>query len=338
MDKSLISVIVPVYNGERYIEECVDSILKQTYPYFEIIMVDDCSTDNSLNICKEISKKDNRIKVVEREKNGGVSECRLTGLYNSEGDWIIYVDDDDKITPDCLETYIRIGKSNKNIDIVAGGVGESFFREKDDNIPVINEGIDVIKRYFNDPMIKTSHESKLYRKTLFEKVSIDNYRKKCPIAFFDDILITPILLGTARLVAVIPGVYYLHREVMTSISRSGLLNSFYYDHIEAGNILMNYFKEKGCHDSLKSMVTRYLTNMMRIVVLMDYFDIGTTQKGIYKTKINGYYHKYFHFYWKQGKDSRLHKIVFSMYRICPNIWKQIIKKTYYRNYRKEHNL
>ncbi|MBE6127661.1 MAG: glycosyltransferase family 2 protein [Erysipelotrichaceae bacterium] len=103
----LISVIVPVYNREKSIVKCVDSICCQSYKNLEIILVDDCSSDNSLSICKELGQKDNRIRVIHQEENKGVSEARNLGLKNANGDYIGFVDSDDTIEPEMYQTMLE---------------------------------------------------------------------------------------------------------------------------------------------------------------------------------------------------------------------------------------
>ena len=91
-----ISVIVPVYNSEKYIEKCIESIINQTYRNIEIIFINDGSTDESLNIIHKYKKLDNRIKVIN-QSNSGVSAARNKGIKNSIGDYITFVDSDDHI-------------------------------------------------------------------------------------------------------------------------------------------------------------------------------------------------------------------------------------------------
>ena len=85
MRNSIISVIIPVYNVEKYLSRCIESVLNQTYRNLEIIIVDDGSTDDSLNICRRYEKKDKRIKVIHQD-NGGLSSARNKGLMNSTGE------------------------------------------------------------------------------------------------------------------------------------------------------------------------------------------------------------------------------------------------------------
>ena len=90
----MVSIIVPVYNIEKYIDECIQSVLNQTYTAWELILVDDGSTDNSGNICDEYAKTDTRIKVLH-QKNQGVSAARNIALDKAEGDYIMFLDADD---------------------------------------------------------------------------------------------------------------------------------------------------------------------------------------------------------------------------------------------------
>ena len=98
----MISIIVPVYNAERFLNKCIDSILLQSFRNFELLLIDDGSTDNSGAICDEYARKDSRIRVFH-QSNKGVSSARNSGIENASGDWIMFVDADDWIEPDCLE-------------------------------------------------------------------------------------------------------------------------------------------------------------------------------------------------------------------------------------------
>ena len=101
MKNPSISIIVPVYNAEQYLPRCIDSILAQTFTDFELLLVDDGSTDKSGDICDEYAKKDSRIRVFHKE-NGGVSSARNVGLDNAKGEWVCFADSDDKMS----ETYV----------------------------------------------------------------------------------------------------------------------------------------------------------------------------------------------------------------------------------------
>ena len=102
MGNELVSIIVPVYNTEEYIRQCLDSILNQTYQNFECLLINDGSSDNSADICREFVAKDTRFRYFEKE-NGGVSSARNLGIERSEGAYITFVDSDDWVDSDYLE-------------------------------------------------------------------------------------------------------------------------------------------------------------------------------------------------------------------------------------------
>ena len=117
-ERRLISVIVPVYNVERYLKRCIESILQQTYPYIELIIVDDGSTDGSGQICDRYKRIDDRITVFH-EKHGGTSKARNIGLQHAKGEFIGFVDSDDYIVDDMYETLLC--GMREGIDIVCCG-------------------------------------------------------------------------------------------------------------------------------------------------------------------------------------------------------------------------
>ena len=101
-----VSVIVPIYNTEKYLSRCIDSILNQTFKDFELLLIDDGSTDKSGEICDDYAKKDNRIKVFHKS-NGGVSSARNLGLDEAKGDFIAFCDSDDWVSPDMYERLYK---------------------------------------------------------------------------------------------------------------------------------------------------------------------------------------------------------------------------------------
>lgn len=110
--KELVSVIVPVYNCEAYIAETIESVRGQTYPFWEMILVDDCSPDNSAEIIVEYQKKDSRIRYVKQDQNGGAALARNRGLAMANGRYIAYLDADDLWLPEKLERQLQFMESN----------------------------------------------------------------------------------------------------------------------------------------------------------------------------------------------------------------------------------
>ena len=102
----MISVIMPVYNSEKYIQRMIDSLCIQTYPHFEVILVDDGSNDGSGNICDSVCEKDDRFKVIH-QNNAGAGSARNTGLMHVSGEWVAFLDSDDQIPEDYFEVLVN---------------------------------------------------------------------------------------------------------------------------------------------------------------------------------------------------------------------------------------
>lgn len=120
MNNDLISIIVPVYNTATYLQKCIDSLVSQTYPDIEIILVNDGSTDESLKICKENSKRYENIKVFS-QNNSGVSAARNRGIRESQGKYITFVDSDDELFLDAIETMYELIVSDE-LDLVSASM------------------------------------------------------------------------------------------------------------------------------------------------------------------------------------------------------------------------
>ncbi|MGN1420917.1 MAG: glycosyltransferase family 2 protein [Eubacterium sp.] len=151
----MISVIVPIYKVEKYINQCVDSIISQTYRDLEIILVDDGSPDNCPSICDEYAKQDIRIKVVHKE-NRGLMSARQAGLKVATGDYIGFVDGDDWIEPDMYESFAElIEKYNPDMAVC------EFFYSSPNNKDVSNQSLN--KPFYN----KSDLQSEVYPTMLF---------------------------------------------------------------------------------------------------------------------------------------------------------------------------
>lgn len=119
MKKNIVSIIIPVYNVREYLDDCVYSVINQTYKNLEIILVDDGSTDGSGSMCDEYAKLDNRVIVIHKV-NGGLSDARNLGLEKTTGNWILFVDSDDYIDEDMVRDMLSIGLVNEADMVICG--------------------------------------------------------------------------------------------------------------------------------------------------------------------------------------------------------------------------
>ena len=130
--KNTVSIIIPCYNCEKTIARCLDSIINNTYKYFDVICVNDGSKDNTLKVLKEYSKKNKKIKVVDK-KNGGAADARNHGLKNATGEFIMLIDSDDYIGKTYIEEYIKTIVDD-DLDMVLGG-----YTRMSDNLEVLQK-------------------------------------------------------------------------------------------------------------------------------------------------------------------------------------------------------
>ena len=174
----MISVIVPVYNVEKYLAECLDSILNQTYTDLEIICVNDGSTDNSLKILNEYAQKDNRIKVISQQ-SGGASVARNTGIKHSTSEYLTFVDSDDIIKPTYMET---LWVNKDKADCIQ--VNMELFNDKMERLT--NNWISFFYLDTNTQLIKIKPQNmsrifmtswgKLFKKSILKKYNITFYK------------------------------------------------------------------------------------------------------------------------------------------------------------------
>lgn len=165
IEKVKISVIIPVYNVEKYLKRCLDSVINQTYKNLEIILIDDGSTDNSGKICDEYAQKDERIIVIHKE-NGGVSSARNKGLDICIGDYISFIDSDDWINLEYFrKLYNNLIENNSDISccdyIRIGNNDDIRLSDSVAEIQILN-GEDILKFYLKEEL--TSPCAKLYDK------------------------------------------------------------------------------------------------------------------------------------------------------------------------------
>ena len=227
----LVSIIIPIYNTEKYLVECIDSVLNQTYKNLEIILVNDGSTDNSGIICAKYANKDNRIKVIH-QINKGVSEARNTGLNIAKGDFINFIDSDDYIDLDEIEILVKNRVENgvvcngsivlyKNRKIVKKS-NKIYKLNKYNALKLyILEGASWSKREKLDYFIGSSMNNKLFSRNIFRNIRFD---KNVKVSEDIDVMFDIILVSENIVLLPYAKYYYVHRNINSITSQSFNLN------------------------------------------------------------------------------------------------------------------
>lgn len=213
----MISIIVPVYNLEKYIERCITSVLQQTYTNFELLLVNDGSTDSSLHICQRFAQKDSRIRVLSQE-NKGVGKARNFGLDQMKGDFIFFLDGDDWVTPDCLEKLMS--KMSPDIDLVIGehqDVTDDGIESPEKTSHKFHDGVLSQKELMHDFYTYQFYTKvvwgKLYRKTLWDALRFED------MIYSEDTYAVLLIFDKLSKAAFVKDPVYFYLQRTTGISR-----------------------------------------------------------------------------------------------------------------------
>lgn len=242
----LISVVVPVYNVGPYVERCIRSIQKQTYTNWELIVVDDGSSDDSGNICEELGKEDSRIHVVHKE-NGGVSSARLKGLIESKGEYISFLDADDALRENalsCLNEYSRRYCADVVIgDFESNAGGDMTQLHSNKRLGLLNN-----TDYLESTVLlklSMSTQARLYKRHVFESLNLNLDRR---IVQNEDFLWNLIISQNIKTAFVVDKVVYsvYSRDGSASKVTKGFdywqfFFSYIEDNLSAFNIKTNYY-------------------------------------------------------------------------------------------------
>ena len=240
----LISIVVPVYNVEKYISECVESLVEQTYPNYEIILVDDGSTDGCPAICDGYEAKYKNV-ITVHQQNKGLSGARNTGIDKSHGDFIVFVDSDDRVSGDLLRTLYDLMTEN-DADIACA----SHIENGGVKVYSANEAVFHILK--EDTGLTTSAWGKLFKKELFNDLRFPEGM------VFEDYYTIPYVFGRAeRIVHTDKALYYyrMNDESITHSQFSAKRLEYYYAAEHTGKLVSEKYPEYKKHAQNRD--TRY---------------------------------------------------------------------------------
>lgn len=238
-----VSVIVPVYNVEKYLARCIDSIRSQTYRNIEIILIDDGATDSSGSICDHFSKMDKRISSIHKE-NGGLSSARNYGIRLSQGEYFCFIDSDDLIHPQYIEILVE-GCLNNHAQL-AMAYYKPFFDESEITKSSINSfntrvmsGNEIAKLLYTKEYVQAVIAcNKVIHRSLLQEITFPEGR------IYEDEATTYKIMYQAKKAVVIPIELYFYYQRQGSITKSGF-SLKRKDYLMALKERMNFFKNKG---------------------------------------------------------------------------------------------
>lgn len=252
----MISIIVPVYNTERYLDRCIQSILAQTYTDFELLLINDGSTDSSGVICDKYAEQDSRVRVFHKE-NGGVSRARNLGIDKSKGDYVLFLDSDDWLARDTFEILHRTLVREDANCVIFGFYQTSgnIWAPEENRIYATIEDLKKNFAYHLNTELLSSSVNKLYKKELIK------YHFPEDISFGEDLIFSLKYLGQCKKVVFIKDALYQHEVYNTSsLTHTFNINRFRDIEIIQTNIL-DFANDK----SDKGLYAKYISDCVRII-------------------------------------------------------------------------
>ena len=271
-----ISVIIPVYNMEKYLNRCINSVINQTYKNLEIILVNDGSTDNSADICNYFLNKDSRIKVINK-KNGGLSDARNAGIAIASGEYISFLDSDDWIDLDYYEVlYKSIVENNADIAIIGFlWVKENKFYKPpfylENRILTSKEAI---KELAKDEFLTSHAWNKLFKREFFNDIKFPYGRT------YEDVFIMHKIFSQAKKILIISDFkyyYYMHNDSIIHTPK-------------AKNLIDKFFAFKSRYNDLRDEYTDIEYNMIKsiynvVIEILYVHPLNSDAKNKYKSEI-----------------------------------------------------
>ena len=257
----MISVIVPIFNTQKYLNKCIDSICNQTYRDLEIILVDDGSTDDSGKICDEYAGRDERIKVIHKS-NGGLSDARNKGLDVASGEFVAFVDGDDYIHHDMYAILLQT-MNDYQADITCCDyrkVSEDEIITEDSSIGKCTSysGEDVIRQIWNDNVKTVIQCNKLYKAEIFSNI-------RYPIGrYHEDTFVIHHILQKCKIYTVVEQKLYYYVQHSESIMSNFKIKRVE-DAIDAYKERIDLFKKIGCQEGVSVTKKQIVNELMYIV-------------------------------------------------------------------------
>lgn len=295
-----LSIIIPIYNGERYLRDTLDSVLKQTYHNFELILVDDGSTDTTPAICDEYAGKDSRIKVCHQE-NGGMSQARDVGYQMAlPGTSIAFLDGDDVFDPRMFEDMMRHKESDVVytcfINILSARIPDYTFSEEKSTEEM--SGKEMLDRMFTPDQNKGNMGclwGMLIRREFYQKMEpvIREAQEILPQNYLNDVYCVPRFLYNAQQATLLNKVYVLHRVSKYTDSRLLKPNALHYELALANKMNLDFYKMNHCDYAYQKQIIGFYLVILKLWYQIVAEETDEQKKAEYLKQIQEYYTEYY---------------------------------------------
>ncbi len=332
----MLSIIIPVYNSEKYLASCIESVLAQTYTGFELLLVDDCSTDTSPAICESFAARDSRVRVIRHAENRGISGTRYDGFRASAGEFISFIDNDDLLPRRAYEIMMAdIGDCDMSVVSSEGADGDAVKKrlaEIDAAAagPVKSERMSGLSAY---ELLKSGRCAygdiggpwgKVYARQLVERTLELTlpYKDSLPWSYFEDCLFIPLCYPLAPNVVLhdFPG--YLHRGGGLSFRTKP--TPYLYGCIGAGNVVLEFYRERGFRRLYELYIGQHLVYLQSIWWRIDRFEDDAEKRQAYLPMIDEAFARYCPDCLASPESSLSEKLTAFLFAGARPLWKLLI--------------
>ena len=337
-----ISVIIPVYNAEQYLAGTIESVLAQTYQDYELILVDDGSTDRSPVLCDEYAARDSRIRVIH-QANGGAAHARDVGVQNAGGHTgIVFLDADDLFHPRMLEDMA----AHEGADMVCTCLLDVSDSQMDD-CRFENDGEPSVQRMSGKDMLRrlfVHEENKggvgalwgiFFKREFYRQIEpmLRQEQERLPYTYLEDVYSIPRFLFYAGDVTFLNKVYVFHRMSKNSISRVMKPNRYSYELPLANKLTLEFYKEQGCEYEYRQQLINFYLTTLKLWYQIVRYEEDPQKSREYLPRLEQYYNEYYRELKRQKTRSwgeRATKYSILLFRVSPQLWKLFVGDVRFR--------
>lgn len=339
----MISIIIPVYNAEKFLEQTVNSVLEQTYSDFELLLVNDGSADKSWAVMEKLKAGDSRIHILNKE-NGGLSDARNMGYQNAKGNYILFLDHDDIFAPRMLEDMIKAIQKSDLVYVCAQDQTDSAvntwqWQLKDyDSIVEVFSGKEIFEKLFcrDEYMgIKGALWGMLIPREFLTKMEPEIYKEqnRLPITYFEDVHLTYRFFWNASKVMLLNQTYVVHRVSEHALSRKLEPSEYGYELLTAAVLKQQFLKENGLTELYQEQLIPFFMTVLKVWWQVDSYEKNDSQKEKIKKEVAIVNQEYYIDIKKRKSKTigdRIIKTTIALFQISPFLWKLCVGNPWFK--------
>lgn len=333
----MISIIIPIYNASDFLQETIECILNQTYMDYELILVNDGSTDDSLRIMKKYQQQDDRICIIDK-KNSGLSDARNAGYKKSKGEYILFLDHDDIFAPQMLEHMINAITQSDLVYVCAKDATSKQISEWEWNVREYSEvavpfsGKEIMEKLFSAGEydgIKGALWGMLIPRNYLIEMESEIYaeQQRLPVTYFEDVHLTYRFFWNAKRVLLLNQIYVVHRVSKQALSRQLAPSAYAYELGIAADLKQKFLKSNLLMDLYYEQLIPFYMTILKTWWQSESYERNLEKKYAINRQICAFAKEYYEDVRKikcKTIGEQIKKLSIHIFHMSPTIWKMCI--------------